>query len=75
MITFSFSPNGRWTYRQLQHVLPILDPEAEAMGLRLGVIEATTHNDKTPWFIIVVQCGTHGVPIAADSACPECIRR
>lgn len=74
---FSFSPSGRWSARQLPHVLAVLVPEADAMGLELVDIEVTTHGDACSWWTLVARCRLHGVPVPFDchATCPECVRR
>lgn len=72
---FSVDPRGLWTRPQVQAVLEIVGPEAEALGLFFAVRETPLFDSQTRWYEIIAYCSRHRVVVEPDSACRECVRR
>lgn len=71
---YSIDPNGRWSERQVHHVLETLRPEAAEHGLTLEPVEVTTHGEEGRWYIIVARCARHKLVVPVNYACEACLK-
>ena len=66
----TIDPRGRWTARQLAHVLPIVNADAAAFGL----VYRPRLFDMVPcdWFFLDAVCLAHGAVVSPGSTCEIC---
>jgi hypothetical protein len=73
-INFTVDPRGRWSPVQLKHVLAIIEPEADEIGIDLIPIEMTEHQFPIRRYLIVLRCREHGVALDYNGICDLCLR-
>lgn len=68
---FSIDLRGEWSPRQAFHVMEVVRPEAEAVGLMVVPVNITTHGGPARVMILVL-CRRHNVPVSPNSVCSKC---